>query len=156
MLGEKLITLRKKAGYSQQELADRLSITRQTVSNWELGQGAPALDKAVELASIYGISLDDLVKDNVEVVTDCDKYSSNRMLKQTEGKYIRLSVFDIERWMEMFADCRYNDKVKVVEVRDRWIKIEYNRTKENHLIKQETVVKLIDIDMISGIEILEE
>ena len=46
MLGEKLMILRKKFGYSQQDVADKLSVTRQTISNWECGQGAPALDKA--------------------------------------------------------------------------------------------------------------
>ena len=59
-LGERLVELRKKHGYSQQEIADRLSVTRQTISNWECGQGAPALDKAAELAAIYRISLDEL------------------------------------------------------------------------------------------------
>ena len=68
MLGEKLITLRKKYGYSQQELADKLSVTRQTISNWELNQGAPSLDKAVEFAAIYGISLDDLAANSVQVI----------------------------------------------------------------------------------------
>ena len=47
MLGDKLVALRKKNGHSQQELADRLQVTRQTISNWELGQGAPSLDKAM-------------------------------------------------------------------------------------------------------------
>ena len=51
-LGERLVELRKKHGYSQQEIADWLSVTRQTISNWECGQGAPALDKAAELAAI--------------------------------------------------------------------------------------------------------
>ena len=59
-LAERLVALRKKQGYSQQEIADRLSVTRQTISNWECGQGAPALDKAAELAAIYQISLDEL------------------------------------------------------------------------------------------------
>ena len=45
MLGDKLVALRKKNGHSQQELADRLQVTRQTISNWELGQGAPSLDE---------------------------------------------------------------------------------------------------------------
>ena len=56
MLGDKLMELRKKHGYSQQEIADMLSVSRQTISNWESGQGAPALDKACELARIYKIS----------------------------------------------------------------------------------------------------
>ena len=47
MLKDKLIALRKKSGYSQQELADLLSLTRQTISNWENGQSAPTFDKAI-------------------------------------------------------------------------------------------------------------
>ncbi len=53
-LGERLALLRKRYGYSQQEIADLLDVTRQTISNWECGQGAPALDKAAELAGYIG------------------------------------------------------------------------------------------------------
>lgn len=156
MLGEKLITLRKKYGYSQQELADKLSVTRQTISNWELNQGAPSLDKAVELAAIYGISLDDLAANSVQVIAKEKTAKNNVLLKQAEGRMARISIFDMERWGEMGFDFNYSDKVKITEVTDRWIKIEYSRTKENHLLKKETVVKLVDIDVINGIEILEE
>ncbi|MBP1553669.1 MAG: helix-turn-helix transcriptional regulator [Oscillospiraceae bacterium] len=156
MLGEKLITLRKKYGYSQQELADKLSVTRQTISNWELNQGAPSLDKAVELAAIYGISLDDLAENSVQVIAKEKTEKNNVLLKQAEGRMARISIFDMERWVEMGFDFNYSDKVKITEVTDRWIKIEYSRTKENHLLKKETVVKLVDIDVINGIEILEE
>ncbi|MBQ7284468.1 MAG: helix-turn-helix transcriptional regulator [Oscillospiraceae bacterium] len=156
MLGEKLITLRKKYGYSQQELADKLSVTRQTISNWELNQGAPSLDKAVELAAIYGISLDDLAANSVQVIAKEKTAKSNGLLKQAEGRMARISIFDMERWVEMGFDFNYSDNVKITEVTDRWIKIEYSRTKENHLLKKETVVKLVDIDVINGIEILEE
>ena len=156
MLGEKLITLRKKYGYSQQELADKLSVTRQTISNWELNQGAPSLDKALELAAIYGISLDDLAENSVQVIAKEKTEKNNVLLKQAEGRMARISIFDMERWVEMGFDFNYSDKVKITEVTDQWIKIEYSRTKENHLLKKETVVKLVDIDVINGIEILEE
>ena len=156
MLGEKLITLRKKYGYSQQELADKLSVTRQTISNWELNQGTPSLDKAVELAAIYGISLDDLAANSVQVIAKEKTAKNNVLLKQAEGRMARISIFDMERWVEMGFDFNYSDKVKITEDTDRWIKIEYSRTKVNHLLKKETVVKLVDIDVINGIEILEE
>ena len=68
MVGEKLMKLRKKRGMSQQEVASALGVTRQTVSNWECDQGAPSLDKAADLARLCGVSLDDLVADEVEVV----------------------------------------------------------------------------------------
>lgn len=156
MLGEKLVTLRKKYGYSQQELADKLSVTRQTISNWECGQGSPALDKAAELARIYHISMDDLVGEQVEVIVRESSPSKSRLLKQLEGKTVKMSCFDMERWMEMGFDWGYSETVKVLEVNDEWIRIEYTRTKENHLLKKETVIKLIDINAVNGFEIVED
>ena len=85
MLGEKLLKLRKKYGYSQQALADEISVTRQTISNWECDQGAPTLDKAIELARIYHISLDDLVEEHVEVIVKEKKLQKGRILKCLEG-----------------------------------------------------------------------
>ena len=63
MIHDKLALLRRRSGMSQQEVAATIGVTRQTVSNWELGQGSPALDKAAELARLYGVTLDDLVSD---------------------------------------------------------------------------------------------
>ena len=156
MLGEKLLKLRKKFGYSQQELADKLSVTRQTISNWECGQGSPTLEKAAELAAIYQLSLDDLVGEEVQVVTGERITPSNRLLKQLVGKKVKISCYDLERWMEMGFDFGYSETVKVLEVTDEWIRIEYTRTKENRLLKKETVVKLIDINLVNGFEIMED
>lgn len=156
MLGNKLVALRKKNGHSQQELADRLQVTRQTISNWELGQGAPSLDKAMELANIYHISLDDLVENQVEIIVKEKNRRNNKLLKHLEGKKVKISGSDTELLLESGLDWGYNAAVKVLEVSDEWMRIEYTRTKENHLMKKETVIKLIDIDMIKGVEIMEE
>lgn len=152
MLGDKLVALRKKNGYSQQELADKLNVTRQTISNWELGQGAPSLDKAMELAKIYHVSLDDLAENQVEIVTKEKKQGSSRLLKCLEGKKVKISGSEMELLLESGLDRGHNAALKVLEVNDEWMHIEYARTKENHLMKKETVVKLIDIDMINGVE----
>ena len=156
MLGEKLVTIRKKYGYSQQELADRLSVTRQTISNWECGQGAPALDKAIELARIYQVSLDDLVGDQVGVVVKEKKRLSQRILKCLIGKYVKISYSDMELLLESDFGTGSDSKVKVLDVTDEWIRIEYVRRKENSLLKKETVFKLIDINAVDGFEIEEE
>ena len=156
MLGEKLVTIRKKYGYSQQELADRLSVTRQTISNWECGQGAPALDKAIELARIYQVSLDYLVGDQVGVVVKEKKRLSQRILKCLIGKYVKISYSDMELLLESDFGTGSDSKVKVLDVTDEWIRIEYVRRKENSLLKKETVVKLIDINAVDGFEIEEE
>lgn len=60
-LGEKLLDLRKKAGLSQEEVADKLGVTRQTVSKWETDQTVPELIKAKLLSQLYNVSYDYLI-----------------------------------------------------------------------------------------------
>ncbi|MDR0863109.1 MAG: helix-turn-helix domain-containing protein [Oscillospiraceae bacterium] len=58
---ENLMRLRKTNGFSQEELGAKLNVTRQTVSKWELGQTTPEMDKLIEMAKLFGISVDELV-----------------------------------------------------------------------------------------------
>ena len=58
---ENLISLRRRQNWSQEELGEKLGVTRQTVSKWELGQTTPELEKLVELARLFDLSLDTLV-----------------------------------------------------------------------------------------------
>ncbi len=58
---EKLTELRKQKGWSQEELGNRLNVTRQTVSKWELAQTTPEMEKLVELSQLFDISLDELL-----------------------------------------------------------------------------------------------
>ena len=67
MFGERIAELRRRHGLSQQEVANLLGVTRQTVSNWECGQGAPTIDKAMALARTYHMSLDELVDPDFDV-----------------------------------------------------------------------------------------
>lgn len=60
-LGDKLLDLRKKAGLSQEEVADKLSVSRQTVSKWETNQTIPELIKAKLLSQLYNVSYDYLI-----------------------------------------------------------------------------------------------
>lgn len=61
-LGQRIHTLRSAAGLSQEQLAERLHVSRQAISKWELDTSAPDLDKLVLLGNLFGISLDQLVK----------------------------------------------------------------------------------------------
>lgn len=61
---EKLISLRKKEGLSQEELGYKLNVTRQTVSKWELGQTTPEMDKLSEMSRIFNVSVDQLINDS--------------------------------------------------------------------------------------------
>ena len=60
-IANRLIELRKKSGLSQEELADRLGLSRQAVSKWERAEASPDTDNLICLARIYGVSLDDLL-----------------------------------------------------------------------------------------------
>jgi transcriptional regulator with XRE-family HTH domain len=60
-LGEKLLDLRKKAGLSQEDVAEKLGVSRQTVSKWETDQTVPELIKAKLLSQLYNVSYDYLI-----------------------------------------------------------------------------------------------
>ena len=62
-INEKIYSLRKKNNLSQEELADKLNVTRQTISKWELGESVPDLDKVVPLCNLFGITPDELLMD---------------------------------------------------------------------------------------------
>ncbi|MBO1005932.1 helix-turn-helix domain-containing protein [Pseudogracilibacillus auburnensis] len=60
-IGEKLKIRRKKAGFTQEQIADKMNITRQTLSNWEVGKNYPDIDSIIMLSRIYQLSLDELL-----------------------------------------------------------------------------------------------
>ena len=66
---EKLQKLRKGRGWSQEELANRIAVSRQAVSKWELGTAVPDTDNIVQLSELFGVTTDYLIKDNL----DCDE-----------------------------------------------------------------------------------
>lgn len=66
ILAEKIIKLRKQNGWSQEDLAVRLNVSRQSVSKWESMASIPDLDKIVKLSQIFGVSTDYLLKDEME------------------------------------------------------------------------------------------
>lgn len=66
ILAEKIMQLRKKAGWSQEELAEQLGVTRQSVSKWEGAQSMPDMEKILQMSRLFGVSTDFLLKDELE------------------------------------------------------------------------------------------
>ena len=66
-IGEKIYKLRNNANISQEELAERLSVSRQSVSKWEMDQALPQIDKVLMLCNLFAVSADDLLHDEVEI-----------------------------------------------------------------------------------------
>ena len=67
ILADKIISLRKRAGWSQEELASQLNVSRQSVSKWEGAQSVPDMDKVVQMSRLFGVSTDFLLKDELEL-----------------------------------------------------------------------------------------
>ena len=67
ILADKIINLRKKSGMSQEDLAGKLNVSRQSISKWESAQSIPDLDKIIQLSIIFGVSTDFLLKDEIEM-----------------------------------------------------------------------------------------
>lgn len=89
ILAEKLYQLRNKSGLSQEELAEKLNVSRQSISKWESANSIPSMDKIVQLSRIYGVSTDYLLKDDMEqipgeVVADLGPDNTIRELKLEE------------------------------------------------------------------------
>ena len=65
ILADKIIRLRKKNGWSQEELADKMNVSRQAVSKWEAAQTTPDLEKILQLGNLFGVTTDYLLKDEL-------------------------------------------------------------------------------------------
>lgn len=66
-LGEKISLLRIKANFSQEELADKINVSRQSVSKWEMNQALPQIDKVLQLCELFHVSCDQLLKDDIQI-----------------------------------------------------------------------------------------
>lgn len=66
ILADKIIELRKKNGWSQEELAEKMDVSRQSISKWEGAQSVPDMNRILRLSEIFGVSTDFLLKDEME------------------------------------------------------------------------------------------
>lgn len=78
-LGNKILELRKKEKLSQEELAEKINVTRQTISKWELNETAPDIKQVKELSKIFKISLDELTDNDIKSIME-EKISNTEKL----------------------------------------------------------------------------
>ena len=69
ILADKITDLRKKNGWSQEELAEKLGVSRQSISKWESAQSAPDMNRIIKMSEIFGVSTDYLLKDSIDSVS---------------------------------------------------------------------------------------
>ena len=95
ILADKIVSMRKKAGWSQEELAAQLNVTRQSVSKWEGAQSMPDMDKVVQMSRLFGVTTDYLLKDEIEeAAPDVGAEASESTLR-------RVSMEDATHYIEL-------------------------------------------------------
>lgn len=101
-LGEKLLKLRKKKGLSQEEVADKLHVTRQTISKWETDQSMPDFDKVVPICQLYEISTEELFCDEVES-SHCDESRDYEVSLDTNGSSSTSALLEYNHKKALFT-----------------------------------------------------
>lgn len=90
ILADKIITLRKQNGWSQEELAERLNVSRQSISKWESAQSVPDLNKIIKLGAVFGVTTDYLLKDELEALTGENAVTGE--VEVQSGRFITLEL----------------------------------------------------------------
>ncbi len=143
-LGNKIAKKRKDLGLTQIEFADKLAVTRQTVSRWEAGAVMPDIDKISDIAEILGVSCDYLLKDDVTEAMDALPRGMSKLLLAMKDKKVRLSFFEDEEDFDL-----YNTDCTITEFEGNWMKIAAD-TKKGH------IEKLIPVSSVLSIEEVKE
>lgn len=116
-LGENLFQARKKKGLSQEAVAEKLGVSRQTISKWETDETLPDIRQAKKLAVLYGLTLDELIE------FDADVQEIQEVINKTTQKTV-----DKINWTKMWAEkypvlARYQDEVDVAYYEEKLQKL---------------------------------
>ena len=143
VIGEKITELRKKYNYTQEILAEKIGVTRQTLSNWESNITSPDLNQASLLCKELKININDLLDNDLELDV---KDNSNSILNKLIGNKVILN-FDYDNYYDI--DIEYQGRVKVLSIDEEFIKVEVTKGKQK-------INKLIDMNLVNSIKVIEE
>lgn len=143
-LGNKIARKRRDVGMTQIEFAEKLNVTRQTVSRWEAGTVLPDIDKISDIAKLLDVSCDYLLRDDIKEETETVAKGVSRLLKSVEGKTVRLNFFEDEADIDLLNnDCR------ILSFEGNWMKVlAYTKKGE--------IEKLIPVSSVLSFEVREE
>lgn len=111
LFSEKLKMLRKDANLTQEELADKLCVSRQAITKWESGDGIPDIDNLKQISILFGITIDELVKEDKSVTLDNKK--NYRYVSELEIDHNKHFDINIAKINELNLIISSEDKVKV-------------------------------------------
>lgn len=107
-LAENLKKIRKENNLSQEQLAEKLSVSRQSVSKWESGQAYPEMDKVLQLCKLFNVSVDDLLNQDVS------ELNNNKAVKSNINKFIEDFLNCITKVIDLFSNLTFKEKVKCI------------------------------------------
>lgn len=136
-LGNKIVELRKKRNLTQEQLSEKLGITRQTLSNWEKGITNPDIIQANNISSFFKITLDDLTDNKLEI--NCSK---KNILCNLVNKNCNLDMLS-DDYNEVFGKV-----CTILEANDEFVKFSFKD-------KSKVIEKLVDINLITSFRIVE-
>ena len=143
-LGFKIAEKRKSLGITQIAFAEKMHVTRQTVSRWEAGTAMPDIDKIGEIADILGVSCDYLLKDEAAESRAAQPKDTGRLLKSLTGKTVQLAFFDEEADPDLFrTPCR------IMDFEGSWMRVTADT-------KKGRIEKLIPLSSVLSMEIVKE
>jgi len=99
-LGKNILNLRKKCGLSQEKLGEKINVSRQTISNWELGETSPNSEQLILLSKELNVSIDELLNSNINMMQECSKPSNETRRKLTTWEIVFL-VITFPIWLPM-------------------------------------------------------
>ena len=147
-LGNKLAEARKRQNLTQEQLAERLGVTRQAVSRWESDAAYPETDKIVRMAQILEVSCDYLLQDGVDEKGKPVTSPVTRLLKQAQGKRVKLTFYEEDSGMPIIHEwCIIQD------FDGDWANVEVVRNKKK---PEKNEVRLIPLSAISTITFLKD
>ena len=138
-IADRLIKLRKKYGYSQEELADKLGLSRQAVSKWERAEASPDTDNLICLAKLYGVSLDELLNTDDSV----EKIVEEQVKPQQEEKKEGIHIVD--------------DEGNEVHIKDHHIYLkdkDGNKVEKKHILGKAEKVNILISSILGGLALI--
>ncbi len=146
-LGNKLAEARKRQNLTQEQLAERLGVTRQAVSRWESDAAYPETDKIIRMAQILEVSCDYLLQDGVDEKGKPAALTVTRLLKQAQGKRVKLTFYEDDGMPVVHEWCVIQD------FDGGWANVE---VVVNQKKPQKNEVRLIPLSAISTITFLKD
>lgn len=140
LFNEKFKMLRKESGFTQEELAEKLSVSRQAITKWESGDGIPDIENLKQISILFNTTIDELVKEDKNVTAEIkEKYSYVQELEIDHTKHFDINICKIDKLNIM---PNVEEKVKV-----ELLSNEEENLEESFKVKFDDLYNKLDIDI---------